>query len=85
MTGTGESAGCAPVRIAVLLSGEGTSLENLCERIDEGSVPARVVAVLSSKPEAGGLARARRRGIPALVVPRKAFGDVRSFNDALHA
>ena len=74
-----------PLRIAVLLSGEGTSLENLCERIDEGSVPARVVAVLSSKSEAGGLARARRRGIPALLVARKAFGDVRSFNDAIHA
>jgi phosphoribosylglycinamide formyltransferase 1 len=85
MTGIGESSRSAPVRIAVLLSGEGTSLENLCERIDEGSVPARVVAVLSSRPEAGGLARARRRGIPALVVPRKAFGDVRSFNDAIHA
>ena len=75
----------APIRVAVLLSGEGTSLENLCERIDEGSVPARVVAVLSSKPEAGGLVRARRRGIPALVVARKAFPDVRSFNDAVHA
>jgi phosphoribosylglycinamide formyltransferase 1 len=85
MTALGESSGSAPVRIAVLLSGEGTSLENLCERIDEGSVPARVVAVLSSKPEAGGLARARRRGIPARLVPRKAFGDVRSFNDAVHA
>jgi phosphoribosylglycinamide formyltransferase 1 len=85
MTAMGESSRFAPVRIAVLLSGEGTSLENLCERIDEGSVPARVVAVLSSKPEAGGLARARRRGIPTRVVPRKAFGDVRSFNDAVHA
>lgn len=85
MTALGESSRSAPVRIAVLLSGEGTSLENLCERIDEGSVPARVVAVVSSKPEAGGLARARRRGIPARVVPRKAFGDVRSFNDAVHA
>jgi phosphoribosylglycinamide formyltransferase-1 len=85
MTEVGECPGSGPLRIAVLLSGEGTSLENLCERIDEGSVPARVVAVLSSKPEAGGLARARRRGIPARVVPRKAFGDVRSFNDAVHA
>ena len=84
MTETTERARSA-LRIAVLLSGEGTSLENLCERIDEGSVPARVVAVLSSKPEAGGWARARRRGIPALVVARKAFGDVRSFNDAVHA
>ena len=84
MTVKGEKARSAPLRIAVLLSGEGTSLDNLCERIDEGSVPARVVAVLSSKPEAGGLARARRRDIPALVVARKAFGHVRSFNDAIH-
>src|SRR5208283_4477606 len=61
MTGIAENAGSAALRIAVLLSGEGTSLENLCERIDEGSVPARVVAVLSSKPEAGGLARAPAR------------------------
>ena len=53
-----------PLRVAVLLSGEGTSLENLLERIDAGEVPARVVVVIASKAEAGGLARARRRGIP---------------------
>jgi formyltetrahydrofolate-dependent phosphoribosylglycinamide formyltransferase len=69
----------------VLLSGEGTSLESLCERIDAGEVPARVVLVLSSKEDAGGLRRAARRGIPALALPRKAFPDVRAFNDALHA
>jgi formyltetrahydrofolate-dependent phosphoribosylglycinamide formyltransferase len=74
-----------PLRVAVLLSGEGTSLESLCERIDAGEVPARVVLVLSSKEDAGGLRRAARRGIPALALPRKAFPDGRAFNDALHA
>jgi len=74
-----------PLRVAVLLSGEGTSLENLCERIDEGSLRARVVLVLASKASAGGLARARRRGIRALAVPRKELPDPRAFNDALHA
>jgi len=74
-----------PLRIAVLLSGEGTSLENLCERIDAGEVPARVVVVISSKEDAGGLRRAARRGIPAVAIPRKAFPDVRAFNDAIHA
>jgi len=74
-----------PLRVAVLLSGEGTSLENLCEQIDAGRVPARVVGVIASKPGAGGLARAQRRGIPALSVARKQFADGRSFNDALHA
>lgn len=74
----------SPLRVAVLLSGEGTSFENLCEHIDSGRVPATVCALLSSKPEAGGLARATRRGIPAHAVVRKEFGDTRSFNDALH-
>jgi len=75
----------APLRVGVLLSGEGTTLEALCERIDEGAVPAEVGLVLASKSEAGGLARARRRGIPAVAVPRKAHPDVRAFNDVLHA
>jgi phosphoribosylglycinamide formyltransferase-1 len=74
-----------PLRVAVLLSGEGTSLENLCEQIDLAHVPARVVGVIASKADAGGLLRARRRAIPAVAVPRKQFADVRTFNDALHA
>jgi len=75
----------APLRIAVLLSGEGTSLENLLERIDAGEVPGRVVVVAASKEGAGGLVRASRRGIPAAAVPRKQFRDSKAFNDALHA
>jgi len=82
---TDRDARGGPVRIAVLLSGEGTSLENLLERIEAGEVPGRVVVVIASKTGAGGLARARRRGIPALAVPRKQYGDVKAFNDALHA
>jgi len=78
------SAAEAP-RIAVLLSGEGTSLENLLVRSEAGEVPGRVVLVLASKEGAGGLARAERRGIPAVAVPRKPFPDSHAFNDALHA
>jgi formyltetrahydrofolate-dependent phosphoribosylglycinamide formyltransferase len=72
-------------RIAVLLSGSGTSLENLLERIDEGSLPGEVCVVIASKASAFGLERARRRGIPAVAVPRKEHPDVARFNDALHA
>ena len=75
----------APLRIGVLLSGSGTSLENLCERIDAGELPVRVAVVVSSREKALGLERARRRGIPALAVPRRAHPEVKEFNDALHA
>ena len=73
------------LRIAVLLSGSGTSLENLCEKIDAGEVPGTVVVVIGSREKAFGLERARRRGIPAFAVPRKQHPDVGRFNDALHA
>jgi phosphoribosylglycinamide formyltransferase-1 len=72
-------------RIAVLLSGAGTSLENLLEQIDAGTVPGRVCVVVASKANAFGLERARRRGIPAVAVPRKEHPDAHAFNDAIHA
>jgi len=73
------------LRIAVLLSGSGTSLENLLEHIDSGAVPGRVEVVIGSKEKAFGLERARRRGIPAVAVVRKQHPEVGAFNDALHA
>jgi len=73
------------LRVAVLLSGEGTSLENLFEQIESGALDARIVAVISSKEHAGGLERAKRRGVPALAVPRKQYPDPGDFNDAIHA
>lgn len=72
------------LRIAVLLSGEGTTFERLCEAIDAGQVPGEIVLVVASKEKAGGLARAARRGIPAVAIPRRAHPDVREFNDRIH-
>jgi len=71
------------LRVAVLLSGSGTSLENLFDQIDRG-LPAEVVAVIASKERAYGLERARQRGIPAIAVSRKKLPEIDAFNDALH-
>jgi phosphoribosylglycinamide formyltransferase-1 len=75
----------SPVRLAVLLSGSGTTLQNLLDRIADGQLAACVAVVLASRSDAGGLERARRAGIPAVAVPRREFPDVDRFNDALHA
>jgi phosphoribosylglycinamide formyltransferase-1 len=75
----------APLRVAVLLSGSGTSLENLFEHIDAGRVPAEIALVVSSKKSAFGLERARRRGVPAVAIPRREMPDIHAFNDAVHA
>ena len=72
------------VRLGVLLSGSGSSLENLFQRIDKGTLDAEVSLVVATRPDAGGLERARRRGVPAHVVARKSFPDEAGFNEALH-
>ncbi len=73
-----------PLRIAVLLSGSGTTLQNLAEARAKGELDVEFVAVISSKPGAFGLERARRHGIPAYSVDRRACRDEHAFNDALH-
>src|SRR5262249_36494239 len=74
-----------PVRLAVLLSGSGTTLQNLLDRIAAGTLPAEGAAGGSSPARAHGVERARRAGVPALVVARKQYASADEFADALHA
>ncbi len=82
---TGARAPAAALRLAVLLSGSGSSLQNLIDLRQAGALPAEFAVVIASKPDAFGLERARRHGIPAIAVARKLHRDVAAFNDALHA
>lgn len=72
-----------PVRLGVLLSGGGRTLQNLIDRIDDGSLPARIEVVISSHPGVKGLERARERKIPAVALDYKGFPDARAFSDAV--
>ncbi|MCZ6714080.1 MAG: phosphoribosylglycinamide formyltransferase [Deltaproteobacteria bacterium] len=72
------------LRIVVLLSGSGTTLENLIEWRAKGQLDIEIVAVVSSKPSAFGLERARRHGLATHAVDRRAYRDERGFNNALH-
>jgi phosphoribosylglycinamide formyltransferase 1 len=54
-------------RVAVCVSGGGSNLQALLDAL-QGEAPARVVLVLSNRPDAGGLDRARRAGVPAEVL-----------------
>ena len=72
-----------PLRLAVLLSGGGSTLQNILGEIDAGRLSAEVVVVVSSRPAAGGLQRAERRGIPTHVVERKSHPDTDAFSRAM--
>lgn len=72
------------LRIAVLLSGRGSNLEALIERIHrQAAVPAEIVGVVANRPGAGGLERARAAGITAACVDHRAFSGREAFETAL--
>ena len=69
-----------PIRLAVLLSGGGTTLQNLLDRIAAGTLPARIACVVSNKADAFGLERARKAGVAAFVVDRKGCASREEFS-----
>ncbi len=72
-------------RVVVLISGGGSNMAALVAAMTNDH-PGRAVLVLSSRPEAGGLAKAAARGIPTAVVDHRAFGaDRAGFEAALAA
>ncbi len=70
-----------PCRLAVLLSGSGTTMVNLAERIDAKEIPARIAVVVSSRKNALGLQRAAERGFPTHVLTRRKFQEDGVFDD----
>lgn len=60
------------LRLVALISGGGTTLQNLIDRISVGRLSAEVVGVVSSRADAFGVERAKRAGIPVSVVSRQA-------------
>ena len=59
-------------RIGVLLSGRGSNFEALADSVSAGHIPnAEIAIVISNKPAAAGLERAKSRGIPARAIPSK--------------
>ena len=59
------------LRFAILASGRGSNAEALIEAFASGFLPAALALVLSNKPDAPVLEKARRRGVPTAVVPSK--------------
>jgi formyltetrahydrofolate-dependent phosphoribosylglycinamide formyltransferase len=74
-----------PINLAVLLSGSGRTLQNFIDRIAAGKLDARIRVVISSRADAYGLERARRNGIPEVVVASRQYRNFDSMSRALAA
>src|SRR3954471_22960414 len=73
----------AEPRLAIFLSGGGTTLQNLLDRIADGRLKASVVQVVSSRADAPGLERARKAGIPAAAVERRSCASREEFGERM--
>ncbi len=61
------------VRLGVLVSGSGTNLQSILDASRTGKIDAEVIVVISNKPDAYALERAKRAGIETVVVESKGF------------
>ena len=69
-------------RAAILISGRGSNMVSLIEAARAGSFPAEIVLVLSNRPDAAGLTRARKAGIEARAIDHRPFKGDRAAHEA---
>jgi phosphoribosylglycinamide formyltransferase-1 len=67
------------INVGVLISGRGSNLQAIIDASEKGEIPAKVAAVISNKPDAYGLERARKHNIPTAVFDPKKFPDKNTY------
>lgn len=70
-------------RVAVLISGEGQTLQAIIDACNAGQLNADIVTVISNKASAYGLQRAAKANIPTHVFVRKNFADNQQMDQAI--
>ncbi|HZP44182.1 MAG TPA: phosphoribosylglycinamide formyltransferase [Candidatus Binataceae bacterium] len=73
----------APVKLGVLISGEGTNLQAMIDAVARGELCADLRVVIANRAEAGGLRRAERARIPCEVISHRDFTTREDFDRAL--
>jgi phosphoribosylglycinamide formyltransferase-1 len=67
------------INVGVLISGRGSNLQAIIDASEKGDVPAKVAVIVSDKPDAYGLERARKHNIPAAVFEPRKFADKNTY------
>ncbi len=63
------------IRLGVLISGSGSNLQAIIDAIAEGRLDASIELVVSSRPDAYGIERAKQAGIPTLALNKESYAD----------
>ena len=69
--------------IVVLISGSGSNLQAIIDAVQSKTINAKISAVVSNRPAASGLEKARNAGVATHTIDHTTFPDRQSFDDAL--
>ena len=69
--------------LVVMVSGGGTNLQAILDACADGRIPAKVAGIISSKPDVFALERAKRAGIPSIVISPRSFDNQRAHDEAV--
>lgn len=72
-----------PLRLAILLSGSGTTMVNIRRQIDAGEINAQIGLVISSQSDVKGVERARELGLEPVIIRRRDYEDIGRFSDEI--
>ena len=72
-------------RVGILISGRGSNMMALVEAARAGDYPAEIALIVSSRPDAAGLAWAQAQGLPTVAFDHKAFATRDAFDEAINA
>lgn len=73
----------SPLKLAVLMSGSGRTLQNIHQSITAGQLDAKIMLAISSHPQTYGIERATKLGLECLTIPRKNYQNSQAFSEAI--
>jgi phosphoribosylglycinamide formyltransferase-1 len=68
------------LKLGVLISGNGSNLQSIIDHIEKGSLKAIIKIVISNNPDAYGITRAKKHGIPTVVLKNGDFKNKEEFD-----
>ena len=71
------------LNLAILISGSGTTLQNLIDKINDKTLNANIQIVISSAPDTYGIKRAEQNNIPVAIVQRKGYNNSDIFSNTI--
>ena len=75
----------AAIKLGVLISGSGTNLQAIIDRIADGTLDASIELVVSSRPSAFGLKRAEAAGLQTLTLSKEIYADPEKADEIIAA